>query len=84
MNATVVDLIKAAQQNGEPLFKGDFAGHEFHGNQYSGGSGTKQKTDYTNKQKFEDQHRKMYPKATQSEIDIAHANYVSAMNARKA
>ena len=35
MTESVVNLIKKAQQAGEPLFKGDVAGHEFHGNQWA-------------------------------------------------
>ena len=40
----LIDLIKLAQANpmrlgGQPLQKGDIPGHEFHGNQYSGGGG---------------------------------------------
>lgn len=39
----VSDLIKIAQHQGAPLFrlsKGDVSGHEFHGNQYTGGGST--------------------------------------------
>lgn len=38
----ISELIKAAllPEHGQPLFKGDLPGHEFHGNQYSGGNGS--------------------------------------------
>ena len=36
---SVIGLIKAAHAHGEPLFKGDVVGHEFHGNQYTEGGG---------------------------------------------
>lgn len=32
-----VSLVKAALEKGTPLFKGDVPGHEFRGNQYTGG-----------------------------------------------
>ena len=36
----VLELIKSAHRQGEPLFKGDLPGHEFHGNQWTGGEGS--------------------------------------------
>lgn len=36
------------------------------------------KTDYTQKGNFEAQHKKMYPSASQSDIDTAHKNYTQA------
>ena len=40
--------------------------------------GEPKNTDYTNKEKFEAQHKKMYPSASQSDIDTAHKNYVQS------
>jgi len=48
MSESIVGLIKVAPTKGEPLFKGDVAGREFHGNQYISG-GAKETTSASGK-----------------------------------
>lgn len=52
MTESVVNLIKQAQQSGEPLFKGDVVGHEFHGNQYADKASEKAKEASLNNEKI--------------------------------
>lgn len=57
MSISIAGLIKIAQTNGEPLFKGDIPGHEFHGNQYTESSGTaKNAKEWNGKDKLEAGH----------------------------
>ncbi len=64
---------KTAKDAGNP-------NHASNGQFASSGGGGTGKTDYTKKENFEAQHKKMYPNATQSDIDNAHKNYTASQS----